>query len=103
VATSRGNDNVYTAWDVVGRQTAYTHPTSFGASNHISYDDSARTRTTRYFVTPTTITDTFDSNGNLVRSLTVTRVPPRPLSGGTEFVTTTDITHVIHATRRVCR
>jgi hypothetical protein len=103
VATSLGNNNIYTAWDVFGRQTAYGHPNSFGALNHISYDDSARTRSTRYFTAPTTTADTFDSNGNLVRSLTVTRVPPRPLSGGTEFVTTTDTIFVIDATTRVCR
>ena len=103
VATSLGNNNVYTAWDVFGRQTAYGHPDSVGALNHISYDDSARTRSTAYFTAPTKTADTFDSNGNLVRSLTVTRIPPRPLSGGTEFVTTTDTIFVIHATRRVCR
>jgi hypothetical protein len=102
VATFRGNHNIYTAWDVSGRPTAYRHP-DLGAFNRISYDDSARTRTTAYFASPTTATETFDTNGNLVRSLTVTRVPPRPLSGGTEFVTTIDTMFAIHATRRVCR
>ncbi len=103
VATSVGNNNVYTAWDVFGRQTAYAHPDSLGALNHISYDDSARTRSTTYFTAPTTTTDTFDSNGNLVRSLTVTRIPPRPLSGGTEFVTTMDTIFAIDASIRACR
>jgi hypothetical protein len=102
VATSLGNNNVYTAWDVFGRQTAYGRPDSFGALNHISYDDSARTRSTAYYTAPTTTVDTFDSNGNLVRSLTVTRVPPRPITGG-GGVQTADTTVVIHATRRVCR
>jgi hypothetical protein len=102
VATSLGNNNIYTAWDVFGRQAAYAHP-GLGALNYVSYDDSARTRTTRYFAAPTTTADTFDSNGNLVRSLTVTRVPPPPHTGGREFVTTTDTIFVTHATRRVCR
>ena len=102
-ATSLGNSNIYTAWDVFGRQTAYAHAGTAGALNYISYNDSARTRSTRYYTAPTTTVDTFDSNGNFVRSLRVTRVPPPPHTGGTEFVTTADTTFVTHATRRVCR
>ena len=103
VATSLGNPNLYTAWDVFGRQTAYAHAGTAGALNYISYNDSARTRSTRYYTAPTTTVDTFDSNGNFVRSLRVTRVPPPPHTGGTEFVTTADTTFVTHATRSVCR
>ena len=102
VATSPGNNDVYTAWDVLGRPTAYRPFDYSEAMVRISYDDSARTRSTRYFG-ETTTADTFDSNGNLVRSLTVTRIPARPLGTTTEFVTTTDKIFVIHATRRVCR
>jgi hypothetical protein len=103
VATSPGNNDVYTAWDVLGRPTAYRPFEYSAALVQISYDDSARTRSTRYFTAPTTTADTFDSNGNLVRSLTVTRIPARPLGRTTESVTTTDTIFVIHATRRVCR
>lgn len=102
VATSPGNNDVYTAWDVLGRPTAYRPFDYSAALVQISYDDSARTRSTRYFTAPTTTADTFDSNGNLVRSLTVTRIPARPLGTTTESVTTTDTTLVIHATGRVC-
>ena len=103
VATSPGNNDVYTAWDVLGRPTAYRPFDYSAATIRIAYDDSARTRSTQYFTSRTTTVDTFDSNGNLVRSLSVTRVPPRPLGTTTEFVTTTDRILVIHATRRVCR
>ena len=64
-----GNNNVYTAWDVFGRPTAYPPLEYSAALVQISYDDSARIRATRYFITPTTTTDTFDSDGNPVRSL----------------------------------
>ena len=67
VATPPNND-VYTAWDVLGRPTAYRPFEYSAALVQISYDDSARTRSTRYFTSPTTTTETFDSNGNLVRS-----------------------------------
>ena len=102
VATSPGNNDVYTAWDVLGRPTAYRPFEYSAAMVQISYADSARTRSTRYFTAPTTTSDTFDSNGNLVRSLTVTRIPARPLGTTTESVTTTDTIFVIHATGRVC-
>jgi len=105
MATSPGTNNVYTAWDVLGRPTAYSPP-SFTPSV-ISYDDSARTRSTKTssdgFITITTIVDAFDANGNLVRSQTVTRIPPPPITGGTALVDTSDTTFVIDATTRVCR
>jgi hypothetical protein len=106
VATSAGTDNIYTAWDGVGRPTAYQFPESFGALVHLSYDDAARSRTTVMGGGSSgsiTTVDTFDANGNLVRSLTTSRVPPPPISGGNEFVETRDTTFVIGATLPVCR
>jgi hypothetical protein len=93
---------VYTAWDVLGRPTAY--PLSPPRSV-ISYADAARTRSTTLNSGGLTIAtvDTFDANGNPVRSQTVTRVAPPPISGGTESVETADTGFVIGATVRVCR
>jgi hypothetical protein len=93
---------VYTAWDVFGRPTAY--PLSPPRSV-ISYDDAARTRSTTFNsggLNRTTV-DTFDANGNPVRSQTVTRVAPPPISGGTESVETVDTRFATGATVRVCR
>lgn len=89
---------VYTAWDVLGRPTARSPWV-------ISYDDAARTRSTTLNSggLNTTTVDTFDANGNPVRSRTVTRVAPPPITGGTESVETKDTMFVIGATVRVCR
>ena len=66
----------------------------------ISYDDAARTKTT--VVTSAdaraTSTETFDSNGNPIRSHGVVRTN----LGGRELVTTTDITYLTQ-TSRVCK
>lgn len=89
---------VYTAWDVSGRPTARSPWV-------ISYDDAARTRSTTLNsggLNMTTV-DAFDVNGNPVRSETVTRVAPPPISGGTESVETKDTRFVTGATVRVCR
>jgi hypothetical protein len=106
VAASAGADNIYTTWDVAGRPTAYQFPDGFGAMVHLSYDDSARTRTTvnggGSSGSITTVA-AFDANGNLVRSVTTSRIPPPPISGGNEFVETEDTRFVIGATMRVCR
>jgi hypothetical protein len=103
MAANSTGTTLYTAWDAPGRPTAYSPPGLSPASISITYDDSARTRSTAFSTgTITTTLDAFDSDGNLVRSQRVTRVPPRPLRG-TEFVTTTDTAFVITATTRVCR
>ena len=96
------SDTVYTAWDVVGRPTAYPLSPPRWV---VSYDDAARTRSTTLNSGQLRITtvDTFDANGNPVRTQTVTRVAPPPISGGTESVETTDTRFVIGATVRVCQ
>jgi hypothetical protein len=93
---------VYTDWDVLGRPTAYPPSPPRWV---ISYDDAARTRSTTLNSGGLNIAtvDTFDANGNPVRSQTVTRVAPPPISGGTESVETADTRFVIGATVRVCR
>jgi hypothetical protein len=105
VTTPRGTA-VYTAWDALGRPTAYRVAGPPPVSGSISYDDSARTRSTRIDmggISTTTAVETFDSDGNPVRSQRVNRFPRRPLSTAPEFVETADTAFVIHATRRVCR
>ena len=97
---------VYTAWDVLGRPTAYRVAGPSPVSGSISYDDSARTRSTNFYnggFSTTTAVDAFDSDGNPVRSQRVTRFARRPLSPGPELLETSDTTFVIHATTRVCR
>ena len=98
----------YTDWDGLGRPTAYA-PFDFSplARDHISYDDSARTRTTVSGgggLTVTTV-DSFDANGNLVRNRRVahTSVPPSLAGPGYSFDDTLDTTFAIHATNRACR
>ena len=100
----------YTAWDVVGRPTAYFPPPPPTTSVSIAYDDSARTRSTPLLSTGFSFTmtaDTFDSDGNLVRSQRVTRYPAPPITsattGATGAVETSDTTFVIHGTSRACR
>jgi hypothetical protein len=103
--TTPGGTAVYTAWDVLGRPMAY-RVAGPPVSGSISYDDSARTRSTTVNnggISTTTAVDAFDSDGNPVRSQRVTRYPRRPLSMGPEYVETADIAFVNHATRRVCR
>jgi hypothetical protein len=104
--TTPGGTAVYTAWDVLGRPTAYRVAGPPPVSGSISYDDSARTRSTTANVggiSTTTAVDAFDSDGNPVRSQRVRRVPRPPLSAGPEYVETADIAFVNHATRRACR
>jgi hypothetical protein len=101
--------SVYTAWDAVGRPTAYSPPSPLSsAPQPIAYDDAARTRSTTFnSSTFSTTVDTFDSDGNLVRSHRVTRYPAPPitaaLTGLPDFVQTTDTIFAIHATSRACR
>jgi hypothetical protein len=95
---------VYAAWDALGRPTAYTTSSPAwepgSVSGSISYDDAARTRTIQSDI-GRTIVDTFDSDGNPVRSLNVLRT--RLGRTTPEFVTTIDTTFVIGATTRICR
>ena len=105
ITTPRGTA-VYTAWDVLGRPTAYRVAGPPPVSGSISYDDSTRTRSTTVNIggiSTTTALDAFDSDGNPVRSQRVTRFPRPPLTVGPEWLETADIAFVNHATRRVCR
>jgi len=105
ITTPRGTA-VYTAWDVLGRPTAYRVDGPPPVSGSISYDDAGRIRSTTVSmggISTTTAVDAFDSDGNPVRSQRVTRFARRPLSPGPELLETSDTTFVIHATTRVCR
>jgi hypothetical protein len=99
VATFPGT-RVYTAWDLSGRPTNYS-PRLLGSPDVYRYDDSARTRSTVGGLS--TAVDTFDSNGNLVRSRTVSVTPPPVLSGSPALVQTWEAIFAIDATARVCR
>jgi hypothetical protein len=105
ITTPRGTAD-YTAWDVRGRPTACRVTGPPPVTGSISYDDSARTRSTivsNSGISTTTAVDAFDPDGNPVRSQRVTRFPRRPLSLGPDYVETADKAFVNHATRRVCR
>jgi hypothetical protein len=97
----------YTDWDVFGRPTAYAPLVETPSYRvRISYDDAARTRTTVMPGNPlTTIVESFDPNGNLVRSQGVTHgaFPPGIQTPGGEYTDTSDTVFAIHATSRACR
>jgi hypothetical protein len=105
---------VYTAWDVVGRPTVYSipSPTFPVGPQPITYDESARTRSTTYNLSNISFTatvDTFDGDGNLIRSRRTTRYPAPPITAATsptglpDFIETADTVFTIHATSRACR
>lgn len=101
VATFPGT-RIYTAWDLSGRPTNYS-PQILGSPDVYRYDDSARTRSSGATFGFSTTVDAFDSNGNLVRSRTVSVTPPGLLSGTPAFVETWERNFAIDATARVCR
>lgn len=93
-SASGESTTTYSDWDQAGRPTR-AHDVGKGFSNTrtISYDDTARTRTTVVNGGPLRTVETFDTNGNQIETLAT--------AGGMAASTKTVIT--INTSQRVCK
>lgn len=92
VSAAGTGTTTYTAWDASGRPTAGNDVgTGYSNALTITYDNTARTRTTSYNGGLVTTIEAFDANGNPVNHVS---------AGGASVSTTTFTTR---ATQRVCK